>query len=305
MRQTKQLVILDAGVLTVQTLQAHNQRFQRAASGTFADAVDGDMRAECACLQSSDRRRNRKAEVLVEMRLDRLADAAEQLSDHVCRAFRRERAERIDQRHGIKVAACVQNAVEQRGQEIHIGTRSIRWEERDHQTELMRIPGCFGSGLDGLFHAPAHAALQHLLAAGNLDDNAVDAARLCNVHVAHHAADKAVDFRLQAERADFLDRRRVFLRRHRAARFNAVHTGRVQMLCDGDLVFPGKDDTRLLLTVAQRGVQNFNVLREMIILCNLRQIVCGADPPLAFFFISHFHASSLYFCPENRTDLQL
>jgi hypothetical protein len=82
---------------------------------------------------------------------------------------------------------------------------------------------------------PAIRVLDHVVAGGNLDDDACDAARLTTL-ILRDAAGEREDFSFQAEGRDVGDGGLVLLGHGRHAGLDAVDAERVQLLGDRDLL---------------------------------------------------------------------
>ena len=116
--EVDQIFGFDPRVLSVQAQQAHDQRLDGAASSPLADTVYRHVGAEGPCLQRRNGRRNRQAEVFVEVCFDGFSDTLQKRFGIIRRPFGREGSEGVHQRDRIHPAAAVQNLIEQVDQEI-------------------------------------------------------------------------------------------------------------------------------------------------------------------------------------------
>ena len=207
-----------------------------------------------------------------------------------------EHAEGVHEGHGVDVALFVHFADEVE-EVVQIGAGAVGREEADLQSQLMREVGGLHRHVDRALILPLLAVLEQVLAAHHLGDDAVYPAVLGELHVLLHAAHEAVDLALQTAaldlRADLPDRVGVLFERGRGARLDAMHTGLCELEGEGYLLILRQDDARLLLTVAQCGVEDLDVLGELQLAQHLRVIVAGTDPPFSVFMKTHTYASFL------------
>ena len=187
--------------------------------------------------------------------------------------------------------AALLNGLQRVQQEVEVCARAVGGEKGNLHAHLMRGLGGLAGRLNGLVRIPLHATLQHVLAAGNLCQDAVNTAALGQLDIVHHISRKAVDLCFQTAVTDLPNRVCVLLRDRGRTSLDAVDAGGVQHFGDGDLVLLAEHDTRLLLSVPQRRVQKLDLIGKVHLLCDLRRIVRRSNPP--FILLSKTHCKLL------------
>ena len=240
------------------------------------------MRDRGAHLERRQRVGDAETEVLMAVNLDGLLEALDHLRDDVADRVGRGAAHRVGNRQRVHVAFGGHH-LDDLEEPIELGARGVDGEEDRVKTGFLGGQRGFDRRLHGALDRPPVAVLDHVVAGRNLDDDALAAAVLDDLHLGRDAAREPEDLGFQPKRGDVGDGRLVGRRHGRHAGLDTVHPKRVELLGDGDLFLAAEDDGGLLLAVTQGDVVDFDVLAKCGVLRDLWQIVPGADEPLVCF----------------------
>ena len=222
--------------------------------------------------------------------------------DHSCHRvgdrLRRAPADGVGHRQRVHVAFR-RDLVDDVQEAAELGARRVDGEEHGVQPGLLGRQRRVDRRFHRAIHGPAVGVLDHVVAGGNLDDDAFAPAGLHHLDFFGNAAGERQDLRLQAERGDVGDRGLVLLGHRRHAGLDPVDAQRIELLRDRHFLLAAEDDGGLLLAVAQRDVMNLDLRREVVVLARLRQITPGADVP--FVGLPGLHCWASISCTRPRS----
>ncbi len=217
-------------------------------------------------------------EVVVEVGFQRFADARLHLFGEVGNGVGGGPAERVDQRQGIHVAVGG-DVVDEVQEPAQLGACRIDGEEDDVEALLVGVPRRLHREVDCLLQWPLVPQLDDVLAAGDLDNNPLDAAVHGALDVGDHAARKGEDLRAELTLHDLPDRGLIGLGHGGHPRLDAVHAGFGELFRDPNLVVLGKHHSCLLLAIAQGDVMKGDLLGKLELRAYLLVKVVGTRKP--------------------------
>jgi len=216
------------------------------------------------------------------MNLHRLVKAIDHLPHRVRHSVRRAPADGIRHRQRVHVPVG-RHLLDDVEEAIELRARRVDGEEDRVEAGRLRRERRVDRRLHRAVHRPAVGVPDHVIAGGDLDDDAADAARLHDLDLVGDAAREREHLRLQAERGDVLDRAAILIGDRGHAGLDAVHAQRIELPRDRDLLLAAEDDGSLLLAVTQRHVVNLDAGGEAIVPAHLREVAPRADEPLVAF----------------------
>ena len=168
---------------------------------------------------------------------------------------------------------------------------SVRYQSISERVESMGkkttykpffVRGARGSDghFDGFLQGPLVSVLEHVLAAGDLDDGAIHAAIGDAAHVLDDAARQGEDLGTELAAHDLAHGGFVLFRDGGRAGFDALHAQLSHGFGDAHLLGAAEEDAGLLLAIAQGKVVDFDLLGKLEAGGDFGQEVPGANEPV-------------------------
>ncbi len=256
--------------------------FHRHVAGALAETRDGRVRDGCAGLQRGNRVRDAETEILVAVNLDGLLQPIDHLAHDVRHRVGRAHAHRVGHRQRVHVAFG-RDLLHDVEETTEFSSRRVDREEHRVEAGFFRGQRRVDRRLHRAIDTPAVRVLDHVVAGGNLDDDALAADFLGDFDFLGNAASEGEHFSLQAERGDVGDRGLVLRRHRRHAGLDAVDAEGIELFRDRHFFFAAKHHGRLLLAVAQCHVVDLDFGDECLVLPDFWQITPRAREPLVGF----------------------